>query len=155
MPRSSTPDTCGLGETIVITVIASEPVVVEGDPVFRFLLANPGDAASTRQATYDVTRSCGRSFACVYTVQASDQDTDGIRFGDHTQTFLLDANDRIRTVSQNIDLNLIYADLGTIPSLGELSVHKVDGSLTPGTTVPPHPTRRPPPPRSPSSDASG
>ena len=126
---SLTRDTYGLGETIVITVIAGEPVTVQGDPVFRFSLTDPGD----RQATYDATRSRGSAFAFVYTVQASDLDTDGIETGDHTQTFLLDEDDRIFTTSQNIDIDRTH------PAF--VSDHKVDGSLTPAVTVPPRPTR--------------
>ena len=136
---SPTRDTYGLGETIVITVIASEPVVVEGDPGFRFSLTNPGEAANIQQATYDGTRSRGRTIAFVYTVQADDRDTDGIRIDDHTQTFLLDENDRIRMTSHNIDIDLTYDR--TYLTVGTLSDHKVDGSLTPEVTVPPHPTR--------------
>ena len=132
---SSTRDTYGLDETIVITVIAGEPVMVEGDPVFRFSLTNPGEAANIQQATYDATRSRGRAFAFVYTVQADDRDTDGIEIGDHTQTFILDDDDRIFTTSQNIDIDRTYRAVGT------RSDHKVDGSLTPAFTVPPHPTR--------------
>ena len=61
--------------------------MVEGDPVFRFLLTNP-DEANIRQATYDATRSRGRAFAFVYTVQADDRDTDGIEIRDHTPNLL-------------------------------------------------------------------
>ncbi len=136
---SATRDTYGLGETIVVTVIASEPVIVEGDPGFRFSLTNPGEADNIQQATYDGTRSRGRTIAFVYTVQADDRDTDGIRIDDHTQTFLLDENDRIRMTSHNIDIDLTYDR--TYLTVGTLSDHKVDGSLIPEVTVPPHPTR--------------
>ena len=131
---SSTPDTYGLGETIVITVIAGEPVMVAGDPVFRFLLTNPDEADNTiRQATYDATRSRGRAFAFVYTVQADDRGTDGIVIGDHTQSFILDDDDRIFTTSQNIDIDRTHSAF--------VSDHKLDGSLTPEVTEPPRPTR--------------
>ena len=143
---SSTPDTYGLGETIVITVIAGEPVMVEGDPVFRFLLTNPDEADNIiRQATYDATRSRGRAFAFVYTVQADDRDTDGIEVRDHTQTFLLDEDDRIFTTSQNIDIDRTYehtiAYKPAEPQGDRLPNHKVDGSLAPAVTVPSRPTR--------------
>ena len=54
---SGSADTYGFGETIVITVTVSEAVEVEGDPVFRFSLTNPGGAANDVPATYDRTRS--------------------------------------------------------------------------------------------------
>ena len=143
---SSTPDTYGLGETIVITAIAGVPVTVAGDPVFRFLLTNPDEADNIiRQATYDATRSRGRAFAFAYTVQADDRDTDGIEVRDHTQTFLLDEDDRIFTTSQNIDIDRTYehtiAYKPAEPQGDRLPDHKVDGSLAPADTVPPRPTR--------------
>ena len=45
---SSTADTYGFGETIVITVTVSEAVEVVGDPVFRFSLTNSGGGAGGR-----------------------------------------------------------------------------------------------------------
>ena len=143
---SSTPDTYGLGETIVITAIAGVPVTVAGDPVFRFLLTNPDEADNIiRQATYDATRSRGRAFAFAYTVQADDRDTDGIEVRDHTRTFLLDEDDRIFTTSQNIDIDRTYehtiAYKPAEPQGDRLPNHKVDGSLAPAVTVPQHPTR--------------
>ena len=71
---SSTADTYGFGETIVITVTVSEAVEVEGDPVFRFSLTNPGSAANNPQATYDRTRSIATTIVFTYTVQAGDRD---------------------------------------------------------------------------------
>ena len=94
---SSTADTYGFGETIVITVTVSEAVEVEGDPEFEFSLTNPGGAANNPQATYDRTRSIATTIVFTYTVQAGDMDNNGIWIGTHSQTFMLDANDRIRT----------------------------------------------------------
>ena len=130
---SSTADTYGFGETIVITVTVSEAVEVEGDPVFRFSLTNPGSAANNPQATYDRTRSIATTIVFTYTVQAGDMDNNGIWIGDHSQTFLLDANDRIRTASQQIDIDRSHLEKGTQGG------HKVDGSLG-APTVPPDPT---------------
>ena len=130
---SSTADTYGFGETIVITVTVSEAVEVEGDPVFRFSLTNPGSAANNPQATYDRTRSTATTMAFAYTVQAGDMDNNGIWIGTHSQTFLLDANDRIRTASQQIDIDRSHPEKGTQAG------HKVDGSLG-APTVPPDPT---------------
>ena len=47
---SSTADTYGFGETIVITVTASEAVEVVGDPEFRVLDEQPGRVPPTTQA---------------------------------------------------------------------------------------------------------
>ena len=130
---SSTADTYGFGETIVITVTVSEAVEVEGDPVFRFSLTNPGSAANNPQAAYDRTRSTATTIVFTYTVQAGDMDNNGIWIGTHSQTFSLDANDRIRTASQQIDIDRSHTEKGTYDG------HKVDGSLG-APTVPPDPT---------------
>ena len=130
---STTADTYGFGETIVITVTVSEAVEVEGDPVFRFSLTNPGSAANNPQATYDRTRSIATTIVFTYTVQAGDMDNNGIWIGTHSQTFSLDANDRIRTASQQIDIDRSHLEKGTQGG------HKVDGSLG-APTVPPDPT---------------
>ena len=51
---TSLADTYGFGETIVITVTASEAVEVEGDPVFLVLADRyPGGPANDVPATYD------------------------------------------------------------------------------------------------------
>ena len=85
---SSTADTYGFGETIVITVTVSEAVEVEGDPVFRFSLTNSGGAANDVPATYDRTRSSATTIVFTYTVQAGDMDNNGIWIGDHSRTFM-------------------------------------------------------------------
>ena len=132
MPTSLA-DTYGFGETIVITVTVSEAVEVEGDPGFRFNIGNPGSTGNVVEATYDRTRSTATTMAFVYTVQAGDMDTNGFWIGPHSQTFLLDANDRIRTASQQIDIDRSHSAQNT------QSDHKVDGSLG-APTVPPDPT---------------
>ena len=126
-------DTYGFGETIVITVTASEAVEVVGDPEFEFSMNNPGGAANDVPATYDGTRSSPTTIVFTYTVQAGDMDSDGIWIGDHSRTFMLDANDRIRTASQQIDIDRSHPEKGTHDG------HKVDGSLG-APTVPPDPT---------------
>ena len=130
---TSLADTYGFGETIVITVTVSEAVEVEGDPEFEFSLTNPGGAANDVPATYDRTRSSATTMAFAYTVQAGDMDSDGIWIGDHSRTFMLDVNDRIRTASQQIDIDRSHPEKGTHAG------HKVDGSLG-APTVPPDPT---------------
>ena len=130
---TSLADTYGFGETIVITVTVSEAVEVEGDPVFRFSLTNSGGAANDVPATYDRTRSSATTMVFTYTVQAGDMDNNGIWIGDHSRTFMLDANDRIRTASQQIDIDRSHPEKSTHAG------HKVDGSLG-APTVPPDPT---------------
>ena len=130
---TSLADTYGFGETIVITVTASEAVEVEGDPEFEFSMNNPGGAANDVPATYDRTRSSPTTMAFAYTVQAGDMDSDGIWIGTHSRTFMLDVNDRIRTASQQIDIDRSHPEKGT------LAGHKVNGSLG-APTVPPDPT---------------
>ena len=130
---SSTADTYGFGETIVITVTVSEAVEVVGDPVFRFSLTNSGGAANDVPATYDRTRSSATTIVFTYTVQAGDMDNNGIWIGDHSRTFMLDVNDRIRTASQQIDIDRSHPEKSTHAD------HKVNGSLG-APTVPPDPT---------------
>ena len=130
---TSLADTYGFGETIVITVTASEAVEVEGDPEFEFSLNNPGESSNPKLATYDRTRSSATTIAFTYTVQAGDEDSDGIWIGSGSSTFVLDVNDRIRTASQQIDIDRSHPEKGT------LAGHKVDGSLG-APTVPPDPT---------------
>ena len=130
---TSLADTYGFGETIVITVTVSEAVEVVGDPVFRFSLTNSGGAANDVPATYDRTRSSATTMAFAYTVQAGDMDSNGIWIGDHSRTFMLDVNDRIRTASQKIDIDRSHPEKSTHAG------HKVNGSLG-APTVPPDPT---------------
>ena len=130
---TSLADTYGFGETIVITVTASEAVEVEGDPEFEFSLTDMGGAANDVPATYDRTRSSPTTIVFTYTVQAGDRDNNGIWIGDHSRTFMLDANDRIRTASQQIDIDRSHPEKSTHDG------HKVDGSLG-APTVPPDPT---------------
>ena len=130
---TSLADTYGFGETIVITVTASEAVEVEGDPEFEFSMNNPGESSNPKLATYDRTRSSATTIAFTYTVQAGDEDSDGIWIGSGSSTFVLDVNDRIRTASQQIDIDRSHPEKGT------LAGHKVNGSLG-APTVPPDPT---------------
>ena len=130
---TSLADTYGFGETIVITVTVSEAVEVVGDPVFRFSMTNSGGAANDVPATYDRTRSSATTMVFTYTVQAGDMDNNGIWIGDHSRTFMLDVNDRIRTASQQIDIDRSHPEKSTHAD------HKVNGSLG-APTVPPDPT---------------
>ena len=111
---TSLADTYGFGETIVITVTASEAVEVEGDPEFEFSMNNPGESSNPKLATYDRTRSSATTIAFTYTVQAGDEDSDGIWIGSGSSTFVLDVNDRIRTASQQIDIDRSHPEKGTL-----------------------------------------
>ena len=106
---------------------------MEGDPEFEFSMNNPGESSNPKLATYDRTRSTAMAMAFAYTVQAGDEDSDGIWIGSGSSTFVLDVNDRIRTASQQIDIDRSHPEKGT------LAGHKVDGSLG-APTVPPDPT---------------
>ena len=127
-----TSDTYGTGETIEFTVTFSDAVKVEGAaPAFRFSLGNAGQTQGVaRVAAYDADRSTATKLVFTYEVQASDEDTDGIRVGDHTQTFPPDANDHI--TSNNAAAILTHAQLGLLTN------HKVDGL---GAPPPPPPAK--------------
>ena len=113
---STTEDTYGRREIIEIEVTASEAVEVIGDPEFRFTIGT-----DPVRAAYDRGSSATR-LVFTYTVQAGDMDGDGIEIGDGSTTFELDANDRIRTVAQRIDIDSSHTAPGT------LTGHRVDGS---------------------------
>ena len=126
-----TSDTYGTGETIEFTVTFSDAVEVAGAPAFRFSLGNAGQTQGVaRVAAYDADRSTATKLVFTYEVQASDEDTDGIRVGDHTQTFPPDANDHI--TSNNAAAILTHAQLGLLTN------HKVDGL---GAPPPPPPAK--------------
>ena len=119
------PDTYGEGEDIEITVTFSEAVAVEGDPRFRFSLADSGETNNV-DAVYD--RGSGTtSLVFVYTVQASDSDDDGIFIsqygGSNRDTFQLANDDRIRVAANNVDVSFTHSEEGT------QSGHKVDGTM--------------------------
>ena len=120
---STSADTYGVGETIEFTVTFSAAVTVTGDPQFAFSLSNPPD----RLADYDQAASTATALVFRYTVQAADQDTDGLWVGDHTRTLKLDSDDRILTASNNsLPASLTHSEQDTQGS------HKVDGSRSAG-----------------------
>ena len=103
-----------------------------GAPEFRFSLGNAGQTQGVaRVAAYDAGQSTATKLVFTYEVQASDEDTDGIWVGDHTQTFSPDANANIRITSNNAAAILTHAQLGL------LTGHKVDGSGPPPPPEPP------------------
>lgn len=83
---SSTPDTYGVGETIQFTVTFDKAVTVTGDPEFEFSANNPDQSGNVRRAAYDAVQSGETALVFVYTVQADDEDTNGIWIGDQTRT---------------------------------------------------------------------
>ena len=136
----ATGDTYGLGETIEITVTFDNAVTVDtsgGTPRIAFRL----DGDLLGWAVYS-SGSGGTALMFTYTVLADDMDDDGIRLpANSIQLFsgtFRDATDPI------VDATLTYADPGL------QSGHKVDGSLTPPSTM----TTRPRPRRPRSSPAA-
>ena len=131
---ATSPDTYAVGERIYFTATFNNRVAVLGDPEFEFSLANPGVSGNdARRAAYDTGRSTTRKLVFGYTVQATDQDTDGIWVGDQTRTFQLDSNDGIVTIASSRDATLAHRSLGTQPA------HKVDGTRSPPAGVDPDP----------------
>ena len=127
-PGSTSPDTYGAGESIEFTVTFSAGVTVTGDPQFGFALGNPGQTMELeRLADYDADASTAAALVFAYTVQATDEDSDGIAAGDQSQTFKLDAGARIYTISNGVDA------VRTHDALDIRTSHKVDGSRTDNT----------------------
>ncbi len=117
-------DTYGGGGVIEITVRFDEPVTVTGDPHFEFSLGNSG-AATPRDAAYASGSGTDR-LVFRYTVQADDEDNNGIWIGQNV--VILDADDAIRDGDDN-DALLTHAGKGA------QSGHKVDGSLPPRVII--------------------
>ena len=123
---ASSPDTYAVGEPIYFTVTFNNGVAVTGDPEFEFSLANPGVTGNdNRRAAYDAGRSTARKVVFAYTVQAADEDTNGIWVGDQTRTFQLDGDDSILTSASGVAASLAHRSLGT------QSAHKVVGTRSP------------------------
>ena len=123
---TSTPavgDTYGLGETIEFTATFSEAVTVTGDPQFEFSLTD-----TDTPAAYNAAASTATTVVFHYTVQAGDEDTNGIWIGSEARTFKLDSDDSIKSTANNIDAVLTHS------SLNQQSGHKVAG--TPANTPP-------------------
>ena len=117
LPGSSSPDTYGAGETIEFTATFSEAVAVTGDPEFAFLVGK-----TVRRAAYDSAASTDTELVFRYTVESVDRAAGGISVGAFPQprvfgrvgTFMLDAGDRIVTVSSSADAFLGHDALGTL-----------------------------------------
>ena len=114
-------DTYGLGEDIEITVTFSKAVTVTGDVDFGLSVSGARRAPLVRgDGTIELV------FA--YTVQATDDDDDGIWIGDHTHatnpTFDLEAGQSVIGAFSGLDAVLEHDEVG------QQNDHKVDGSLT-------------------------
>ena len=116
-------DTYGVGDVVTFGVVFNQPVTVNGAPRLRVSIT--GD----KYATY-ASGSGTDTLTFSYTVLAADSDTDGIYlYGDPLD--YPDANaDSIVGTSNNlpaINSGIFNSGLG---QAGNLSGHKVDGSLT-------------------------
>ena len=106
-------------EEIEFTVTFSEAVEVSvGRPHFEFSLG-PSGAEDTKQAAYE-SGSGTTALVFAYTVQAGDQDDDGISVGDGSDTLKLESGEYIRSVAHMVNAALTHAALGT------QSGHKVE-----------------------------
>ena len=118
-PQAAT-DTYGLGEDIEFTVEFSEAVTVTGDVTFRF------SAAGIREARLKSGNGTDE-LVFAYTVQATDDDDNGIFVLNHTgdnQSFNLGTVQSIIGVDTGLDAVLEHG------GRGQEDDHKVDGSLT-------------------------
>ena len=134
---SSTPvaetDTYGQDEEIEFTVTFSEEVEVSASrPHFEFALGNDGQSSVDKEAAYK-SGSGTMALVFAYTVQADDEDDNGIWIGDEDRTIKFDTGEYIRSVDDSEDADLDHVAPGT------QSGHKVDGSVVALDTTPPAP----------------
>ena len=98
-------------EKIEFTVTFSGAVEVSaGRPHFEFSLG-PSGGGSTKQAAYE-SGSGTTALVFAYTVQAGDQDNDGIWIGDGSDTLKLDSGEYIRIDGTMNNARLVHARLG-------------------------------------------
>ena len=118
-PRAAN-DTYGVGEDIEITVTFDQAVTASDDVDFGLSVSGP------RRAPL-VSGSGTTKLVFAYTVQAGDDDDNGIWIGDHASgnpTFALQAGQSIVGAELGLDAVLEHDEVG------QQSGHKVDGSLT-------------------------
>ena len=116
-------DTYGLGEDIEITVTFNEAVEVEGDIEF-------GISADGRKQARLKSGSGTTELVFAYTVQAGDEDDDGIWIGNHNTdhpTFALQNGQSVTGVDSGRPALLEHDEVGTQGG------HKVDGINTDAT----------------------
>ena len=87
-------------------------------------MSNPNQSGiADKLADYNPAASTATALVFRYTVQAADEDTNGIWVGDQSRTLKLDPDDRILTASNNsLPASLTHDEKGTLEN------HKVDGS---------------------------
>ena len=114
--KPEAPNWYGPGETIQFTAEFTMPVTVAGDPEFAFSITSGG---STRaRATY--ISATENKVVFEYTVSTTDDDSDGIWIGDHTDTLRLDGDDTIVGASNGRTAVLDHAEIGRLAS------HRID-----------------------------
>ncbi|QAY67083.1 S-layer homology domain-containing protein [Paenibacillus protaetiae] len=73
--------TYAAGDTLVITLQASENVQVTGQPSLPLFIGVNGEAGTERLAAYDTAASSANELVFRYAIAAGDLDTDGISYG--------------------------------------------------------------------------
>ena len=113
--KPEAPNWYGPGEKIQFTAEFTLPVTVTGDPEFAFNITS----GSTRAlATYIGTTENRIVFE--YTISTTDDDSDGIWIGDHTDTLRLDGDDAIVGASNGRTAVLDHQEVGKLAS------HRID-----------------------------
>ena len=116
--RPEAPNWYGPGETIQFTAEFTLPVTVTGDPQFAFSGPTTSGGSTRALATYISTTENKVVFE--YTVSTTDNDSDGIWIGDHTDTFRLDGDDTIVGASNGRTAVLDHQEVGRLAS------HRID-----------------------------
>ena len=114
--KPEAPNWYGPGETIQFTAEFTLPVTVTGDPEFAFSITSGGSTHA--RATYIGTTENRIVFE--YTISTTDDDSNGIWIGDHTDTLRLDGDDAIVGVSNGRTAVLDH------PEIGRLASHRID-----------------------------
>ena len=113
--KPEAPNWYGPGETIQFTAEFSMPVTVTGDPEFAFSISG---VTTRARATY--ISATENKVVFEYTVSATDDDSDGIWIGDHTDTFRLDGDDTIVGAGNGRTAVLDHQEVGKLAS------HRID-----------------------------
>ena len=114
--KPEAPNWYGPGETIQFTAEFSMPVTVTGDPEFAFSITSGG---STRALATYISATENR-VVFEYTVSTTDDDSDGIWIGDHTDTLRLDGDDTI------VGAHNARAAVLDHQEVGKLASHRID-----------------------------
>ena len=114
--KPEAPNWYGPGETIQFTAEFSMPITVTGDPEFAFSITSGG---STRALATYISATENR-VVFEYTVSTTDDDSDGIWIGDHTDTLRLDGDDTI------VGAHNARAAVLDHQEVGKLASHRID-----------------------------